>query len=70
MGKSGAWEGADVGFVPSSAAFLCNLGCSVPSGSQPSYFGKEEMNFCSSVPIRLLKESKTKTVKVGRDLGA
>lgn len=34
MGKSGASRGADVGFVPSSAAFLCDLGCSVQSGSQ------------------------------------
>lgn len=70
MGKSGAWEAADVGFVPGFAAFLCNLGCSIHSGAQSSYFGKEEMNFCSSFSIRLLKESRTKTVKVRRDVGA
>lgn len=66
MGKSGVWEGADVGFVPSSAAFLCDLGCSVQSGSELSHFGKEEMNFCS-LSTSLLEESKLKTVKAGRD---
>ena len=70
MGKSGAWEEADVGFVPNSAAFLCDLGCSVQSGSELSHFGKEEMNFCSSLSTSLLGESKPKTVKVGRDFDA
>lgn len=69
MGKSGAWKRADVGFVPSSAAFLCDLGCSIQSGSWLSHVGKEENNFCSSPLTRLLEESKPKTVKVGRDFG-
>lgn len=67
MGKSGALEGADVGFVPSSAAFLCDLGCSLQSGSQIFYFGKGETNVCSSVSAGLLKEPKIKTVHAGRD---
>ena len=67
METSGAWEGADVGFVPSSAPFLCDLGCSAQFGSELSSFGKE-VNFFSFPPTNLLGESKPTTVKVGRML--
>lgn len=60
MGKSGALEGADVGFVPSSAAFLCDLGCSIQSGSQIFYFGKGEANVCVSVSTGLLEGTQDK----------
>lgn len=70
MGKSGAWEGADQGFIPSSAASLCDLGCSVQSRLPLSHLGKEETSFCSSSSASLLEESKPKTVKVGRVVDA
>lgn len=58
MGKSGAWKGADQGFIPSPAASLCDLGCSVQSQLPLSHLGKEEMSFYSSSSTRLLEESK------------
>ena len=69
MEKSGAWEGADVAFVPSSAAFLCDLGCRAQFGSELSFFGKE-VNFFSFPSTNVLGESKPKTVKVGRKFDA
>lgn len=55
MGKSGAWEGVDQDFIPSSAASLCDLGYSVQSGLSLFHFGKEEISFCSSSSTRLLE---------------
>ena len=69
METSGAWEGADVGFVPSSAPFLCDLGCSAQFGSELSFFGKE-VNFFPSPSTNLLGKSKPKTVKFGRKYDA
>lgn len=50
--------------------FSVTLGAAFSLGLRFFYFGKGEMNVCSSVSTRLLKEPKTKTVNVGRDFGA